>query len=452
MILRFATTGYQVSVARQRGQAARNAYFLNSVSPFAPCIEKCGFLALDYFHMQKTIKPLIQTNTTKIILVVLDGLGGLPVEGKTELEAAKTPNLDALARGSACGLHVPVAYGITPGSGPGHLGIFGYDPLECQIGRGILEALGLGLEIKRTDVAIRCNYSTIKDGVIIDRRAGRIPTELSRKLTERLQRELGNIDDAALTFAPGMEHRFALVMRFPEPLPRDAAMIRDTDPQKEGSPPLKPEPLSENAKKVADAAEKVIDRGHELLRNEEKANYILMRGFSNMPHIPGFREAFGLKSLAIAVYPMYRGLARLVEMDTPAVEGGVKDEVGFLKENYDEYDFFFLHVKKIDSCGEDGDFNGKAARIEEFDGLLPEILKLRPDVLVITGDHSTPAIIKGHSWHPVPVLIKSPYVLGGTSSSFSERECLKGELGIFPAVNIMPLALANAGRLKKFGA
>lgn len=402
--------------------------------------------------MQELIKPLIQKNGSKIVLVVLDGLGGLPVNGRTELETARTPNLDALAARSACGLHVPVAYGITPGSGPGHLGLFGYDPVECRIGRGILEALGLGLDVRRTDIAVRCNYATMMGGVITDRRAGRIPTEQSRKLTEKLQNELGRIDEAELIFAPGVEHRFAILLRFPEPIESDAAMIDDTDPQKEGTPPLYPSPGSQSAERVSRIAAKLINMAHEALKNEERANYILMRGFSSMPHIPTFQEAFGLRALAIATYPMYRGLARLVEMDSPAVEGGVEDEIEFLKQSYRNYDFFFLHVKKIDSYGEDGDFPGKVARIEEFDRLLPQLLALNPDVLVITGDHSTPALMKGHSWHPVPLLLSSSYVLGGLCASFSERECVKGELGIFPAVNILPLALANAGRLKKFGA
>ena len=403
--------------------------------------------------MQELIKPLIQKNESKIVMIVLDGVGGLPnASGRTELETADTPNLDALARGSACGLHIPVAYGITPGSGPGHLGIFGYDPIKCQIGRGILEALGLGMEVRKTDVAVRCNYATIKDGLITDRRAGRIPTEQSRKLTEKLQKEIKKIDDAELIFAPGMEHRFAVLMRFPDNLASDADMINDTDPQREGKAPVPPAALSKNAGRVSKIAEKLISKVQAILKDEEKANFILTRGFSNMPHIPNFDEAFGLNALAIATYPMYRGLARLVGMDTPALEGSVEDEITFLKQQYNEYDFFFLHVKKVDSYGEDGNFEGKAARIEEFDKLLPQILQLKPDVLVITGDHSTPAIMKGHSWHPVPVLLKSPYVLGGISNAFSERECVKGELGIFPALNIMPLALAHAGRLKKFGA
>ncbi len=402
--------------------------------------------------MQKIVKPLIQRNDSKIVLVVLDGVGGLPVNGKTELETASTPNLDALALDSACGLHIPVAAGITPGSGPGHLGLFGYDPLECQIGRGILEALGLGLEVRETDVAIRCNYATIKDGFITDRRAGRIPTDQSRKLTERLQKEINKIDGAEVTFAPGMEHRLAVLLRFPEALEPDAAAIPDTDPQKEGKAPLPPAPLTKNAEKVAGVAEKLISMAHEVLENEEKANFILTRGFSGRPDIPSFEEAFGLNALAIATYPMYRGLAKLVGMYAPALEGSVEDEIDFLKRNYGKYDFFFLHVKKVDSFGEDGNFEGKVARIEEFDRLLPRIFELKPDVLMVTGDHSTPAVMKGHSWHPVPVLLKSPYVLGNLCSNFSERECTKGELGIFPTVNLMPLALANSLRLKKFGA
>ncbi|MDA8240672.1 MAG: 2,3-bisphosphoglycerate-independent phosphoglycerate mutase [Nitrospiraceae bacterium] len=402
--------------------------------------------------MQKLLKGLVQKNSSKIVLVVLDGLGGLPLNGKTELEAANTPNLDALARAGACGLHVPVAYGITPGSGPGHLSLFGYDPVEFQIGRGILEALGLGMEVEKTDICLRCNYATIENGLIKDRRAGRIPTELSRKITEKLQSTIKKIDDAEVHFAPGMEHRFAVIFRFPESLSPAADAVNDTDPQKEGKAPLAPVASSPAAGRVAKVAEKFVAGVSAALKDEKQANYILLRGFSVMPHLPSFDEAYGLNAAAIATYPMYGGLAKLVGMSTPHVPGGVQDEIDFLKANYDSHDFFFLHVKKVDSYGEDGNFTEKCRRIEEFDALLPQILSLNPDVLMVTGDHSTPAILKGHSWHPVPVLIKSPYVLGDLCAGFSERECTKGELGIFPTVNLMPLALANAGRLKKFGA
>lgn len=402
--------------------------------------------------MQELIKNLTQKNSSKIILVVLDGLGGLPVNGKTELETANTPNLDALAKASACGLHIPVDIGITPGSGPGHFGLFGYDPIECRIGRGILEALGLKLDVRKTDIAVRCNYATIRDTLIVDRRAGRIPTEHSRKLTEKLQAEIKTIDEAELIFAPGMEHRFAVLMRFPEPLEPDAAAIEDTDPQLEGRAPLYPSPLSKNAERVSRVAEKFINIVHEVLKDEKQANYILMRGFSVKPDLPTFQETYGLKALAIATYPMYGGLAKLVDMETAEVKGDVADEIDFLEKNYKNYDFFFLHVKKIDSYGEDGNFTEKAARISEFDELLPRILGLNADVVMITGDHSTPAVMKSHSWHPVPALLKSPYVLGGLCNSFSERECHKGELGIFKTVKLMPLALAHSKRLKKFGA
>ena len=402
--------------------------------------------------MQKLIKDLIQKNNTKILFIVLDGLGGLPLNGKTELEVANKPNLNAIAARSACGLHIPVGMGITPGSGPGHLSLFGYDPVECQIGRGVLEALGLGIELKKTDIAIRVNYATVVNGIVKDRRAGRIPTDESRKITERLQKKIKRIDDVEIIFGPGMEHRFAAVLRFPDRLPKGAASIKDTDPQKEGKKPVPVTPTTSQAKKAAKVVEKLISKICELIKKEPQANSVLMRGFSQVPDIPHFEEVYGLKPLCIAVYPMYRGLARLIGMEAPALSGDIPEEIDFLKKNYKGYDFFFLHVKKIDSYGEDGNFEGKALKIGEFDNALPEILNLNPDVLVITGDHSTPSILKSHSWHPVPVLLNSPYVLGGTCNEFSERECLKGELGIFPTVNLMTLALANAGRLKKFGA
>jgi 2,3-bisphosphoglycerate-independent phosphoglycerate mutase len=402
--------------------------------------------------MQKVIKELLQKNNTKILLVVLDGLGGLPVKRKTELDAAQKPNLDKLARNSACGLHIPVSMGITPGSGPGHLSLFGYDPFEWEIGRGVLEALGLGIEIKKTDIAIRSNYATIESGVIKDRRAGRIPTDKNRELTGKLQQKIRMIDDVEIIFTPGMEHRSAIVLRFPEPLPKGSDLIKDTDPQKEGKPPVDVFPETPQAERVARIVKKLISNISDIIKNEPRANHILLRGFSQVPDIPHFGEAYGLKALCIAVYPMYRGLARLIEMDAPSMQGDIKEEIDFLKKNYHDYDFFFMHIKKLDSYGEDGNFQGKVSKIEEFDKALPEILSLNPDVLIITGDHSTPSVLKSHSWHPVPLLLKSPYVLGNTCKAFTERECIKGELGIFNTVNLMPLALANAGRLKKFGA
>lgn len=391
-------------------------------------------------------------------MVVLDGVGGLPVrEGRTELELARTPNLDALAKRSALGLHVPVDYGITPGSGPGHLGIFGYDPVKYQIGRGILEALGLGLEVRGTDIAIRGNYATVErvNGKIVvrDRRAGRIPTEENRRITKKLSEAIKEIDGVRVFLAPGMEHRVAILLRFPEPLPEGSDHITDTDPQKEGLEPLIPTGKKESSERVASILRKFISMVEDVLKDEPKANYLLLRGFSQKPKMESFEERFRLKACAIAVYPMYRGLASLVGMDLIDFEGStIRDQILALRDVWQDYDFFFMHVKKTDSYGEDGNYEGKVKVIEEFDSLLPEILELKPDVLVITGDHSTPSILKGHSWHPVPVLLYSPYVLGETSGRFTERECLKGELGIFPAKKLINLMLAHSLRLAKYGA
>ncbi len=405
---------------------------------------------------QELLRPLIASNTTKLVLVVLDGVGGMPINGVSELEGAKAPNLTALAASSACGLQVPVACGITPGSGPGHLGIFGYDPLRWEIGRGVLEALGLGIHLTENDIAVRCNYATaVRDDtkiIIKDRRAGRIPTDRSRQITGMLQEQIRQIDDAQVLLLPGMEHRFALVLRFSARLDQGADAIEDTDPQKEGLEPVVPAPSGSAARHVADIALKFVEKAALLLKGQERANYILLRGFSSVPAIPRFNEVYGLKSLAIATYPMYLGLTKLIGMDTLKVAGGIAEEVQALKESYGRYDFFYVHVKKTDSNGEDGNFQGKCRVIEEFDACLPGILSLAPDVLVITGDHSTPALIKGHSWHPVPVLLKSKYVFGKTSAAFTERECLKGELGTLHSTDIMSLMLANGMRLKKFGA
>ena len=404
------------------------------------------------------VDRLVHGNGSKILLVVLDGLGGLPVkDGNTELELAKTPNLDSLAKSSALGFHIPVDWGITPGSGPGHLGLFGYDPIRYEIGRGVLEALGLGLEVTHRDIAIRGNYATVEyvDGkpIVKDRRAGRIPTEENRRITARIREHIKEIDGVEVIMASGMEHRTAIVLRFPEPLPEGSDRINDTDPQEIGKPPLKPVGENPDAERVAQVVRKFIDRVAELLKDEPRANYLLLRGFSQKPKIPTMEERFGVKPCCIAVYPMYRGLASLVGMDLIEFEGSaLQDEIDTLKKVWDSYDFFFLHIKKTDSYGEDGNWQKKVSVIEDFDRHLPQLLELKPDVLAITGDHSTPSVLKGHSWHPVPLLINSPYVLGGTSERFTERECLKGELGMIPAQKIMNLLLANALRLKKYGA
>jgi 2,3-bisphosphoglycerate-independent phosphoglycerate mutase len=407
--------------------------------------------------MQEIIRDLLQPGDSKIVLCVLDGLGGLPFDGKTELEAALTPYLDELARGGACGLHIPVARGITPGSGPSHLGLFGYDPLKYEIGRGVLEALGLGIELTARDVAIRGNFATVKYDsgrpIITDRRGGRIPTEENKRIASRIREKIYTIDGVKVSITSGMEHRFALLLTFPEPLPVGADDISDTDPQKEGQSPLRPTPRRKEAEAVASLAEKFINLAGEIIRDEKVANYLLLRGFALYPNLSPFSKIYGLKAATTAAYPMYRGVAKLVGMELLEVaDTSTKSEVETLRRHFKEYDFFYFHVKKTDSYGEDGNYWGKVKVIEEFDSFIPEILSLNPDVLVVTGDHSTPAVMKAHSWHPVPFLLSSSYTRGGWSLGFSEKECLKGELGIFRATDVMTLILSHSGRLNKFGA
>ena len=400
------------------------------------------------------VKNLVVPNDTKILLVVLDGLGGAPFkDGKTELEYARTPNLDGLAAKSEVGLVHPVAPGITPGSGPSHLALFGYDPLKYNIGRGVLENLGLGVDLKPGDIAVRGNFCTVeeRDGklIVVDRRAGRIPTEENRRLCLRLQEAVREIDGVEVKFTPGMEHRFAVRLRG-EGL-REG--VPDTDPQKTGKPPVEPVPLRSEAERLALVLKRLIERAREILKDEQKANFILLRGISELPHIPPMEELFGVKPAAIATYPMYRGLAKLVGMDVLEVEPPtLEGELEALKRHWGEYDFFYLHVKKTDAMGEDGNFEGKVKVIEEFDRILPRILEMSPDVLVVTGDHSTPALIKGHSWHPNPFLLYSRYVIPSGVSSFDERSCARGNLRLYYAKEAMPLMLAHAMRLKKFGA
>jgi len=407
--------------------------------------------------MQELIRDLLITNDSKIVLCVLDGLGGLPLNGKTELETANTPHLDELARNGACGLHIPVSPGITPGSGPAHLGLFGYDPLKYEIGRGVLEALGLGLEITPNVMAIRGNFATVRyDGdkpIVVDRRAGRIPTKENRRITKKISKSLGTIDGVEVKLVSGMEHRFAMMLNFPKPIEIGSDDISDTDPQKEGRSPLKPIARKKEAAGVAQLIEKIIIQISNIIKDEPVANYILLRGFSLYPNLSPYSEVYGLKAACVAAYPMYRGLAKLVGMELLEVaDVSLGSELETLKRHFNEFDFFYFHMKKTDSYGEDGNFGGKVKAIEEFDNIIPEILKLNPDVLVVTGDHSTPAVMKSHSWHPVPFLLHSSNVRGSKGLGFSESDCLKGELGVFRAIHAMPLILSHAGRLKKYGA
>jgi len=396
------------------------------------------------------INSLIIRAQTKIVMLIMDGLGGLPRApgGKTELETANTPNLDALAERSSLGLTIPVAPGITPGSGPGHLAIFGYDPLQNEIGRGAMEALGVDFELGPDDLAARGNFCTIDtDGMITDRRAGRIGTNVNQELTRLLLTI--KMDGAEVFIEPIKEHRFVFILRAPGL--HDS--LSETDPQKTGVPPQPVCALDPQSEKAAILVNLFINSAQKTLANRHPANMILLRGFAKLPILPTVQEKYGLKAAAIAINGMYRGVARLVGMQVLDVNGQtLNDEFMTLEKYWDDYDFFYLHVKKTDTFGELGDFDGKVKAIEEVDGLLPHLTALKPDVIIVGGDHSSPAVLKSHSWHPVPVLIYSPFVCPDGLAEFGERACSRGSLGTIPAIHIMPIALANALRITKYGA
>lgn len=401
------------------------------------------------------LAELIVPAQTKIVMLIMDGLGGLPQEsgGRTELETARTPHLDALAERSALGLTVPVGPGITAGSGPGHLAIFGYDPIQYRIGRGALEALGVDFDLWAGDVAARGNFCTVDaENRLVDRRAGRLPTEASRELA----RLLGTIRMEGVEFfiEPVKEHRFAFVMRGAGL----EAALTETDPLKEGLSPLAVQATHPGSERAAELVNGFIDRARHLLAGKQPANMITLRGFDSLPALPKYGELFGLRAAAIAIHGMYRGVARLAGMQVLDIAGGTPggetaaDEFRTLEKHWNDFDFFYLHIKKTDTCGEKGDFAGKVQAIEEVDGLIPCLMALQPDVVIVSGDHSSPAVLKAHSWHPVPTLLYARHVRPDGIAEFGERACARGSLGVLPAKNIMPLALANAGRIAKYGA
>ena len=401
---------------------------------------------MDYLEL---VKELSIVSPTKIVLLVVDGLGGLPnpETGREELQIAMTPNLDELSAVGICGMADPVAPGITPGSGPGHLAVFGYDPVKFRIGRGALEATGIEVELEAGDIAARGNFCTVdKNGAITDRRAGRISTEKCTELCSLLDGM--SIDGIQAMVYPVREHRFVVVFRGEGLI----AEVSESDPSRTGVKPLEVEPLSPAAEKLAGIANQFAEKAKEVLAEHKPANMILLRGFSGRPEIPTMQEIYKLNPLAIAIYPMYRGLARLIGMNAVPAGQTMEDEIDSLKKEFNKYDFFFVHVKWTDSAGEDGDFGRKVKVLEQVDKAIPDIIKLNPDVLVVTGDHSTPAVLRGHSWHPVPVMIYSKYCRSDKVDRFSELEFNTGGLGHIQSTQIMPLAMANALKLTKFGA
>ncbi|HUE74241.1 MAG TPA: 2,3-bisphosphoglycerate-independent phosphoglycerate mutase [Pirellulaceae bacterium] len=388
-------------------------------------------------------------NDSKIVMLVADGLGGLPLSpgDKTELETANRPNLNALAAVGVQGGSIPVAPGIAPGSGPGHLGLFGYDPIQYVIGRGALEATGIGFELQPGDVAARGNFCTLDAaGEISDRRAGRIPSEESAPLAVRMRQV--KVPGVEMFVEPVKEHRFVVVFRGSGL----AGHVKDTDPQKTGVAPLTAEAVDAASKRTAEVANEFIAQATKLLAGEKKANGLTLRGFAERPHLPTYEEVYGLKAAAIAVYPMYKGLARLVGMDIVGQAQSLAEQMQVLEQIWAKYDFFFIHFKYTDSTGEDGNFDAKVKKIEELDAAIPRITALKPKVLIVTGDHSTPSYLRSHSWHPVPTLLVSDCCRPDGHTTFGENTCVRGGLGQFEAKYLMALALSNAGRMTKYGA
>ncbi|MBN1884290.1 MAG: 2,3-bisphosphoglycerate-independent phosphoglycerate mutase [Candidatus Krumholzibacteriota bacterium] len=400
------------------------------------------------------LRHLIHVNDSKIIFLVMDGLGGIRSETfpKTALEAAATPNLDRLAREGLCGRHMPVGMGITPGSGPAHFALFGYDPLapENDAGRGVVEVTGVGYELLDDDIAIRGNFATVDaGGVLVDRRAGRIPHEEGVRICRKMQEAISAIDDVETIVMPVREYRFGLVLRGPGLSPE----VEETDPQATGQAPLPPAAYDPKAEKTAAILASFVEKARAVLADEKKANAILLRGISRKPVIASFQERYRLDPVAVAAYPLYRGVARLCGMALAETGFTVEEEFETVRSLWKkDHDFFFVHVKKTDSYGEDGNHEKKVGVIEEVDRLLPMLLDLEPDVIIVTGDHSTPCALKSHSWHPVPFLIRSAVCGPDDVAAFHENACDHGGLGIFPATSIMTVALANAGKLMKYGA
>ena len=399
--------------------------------------------------LHELTRELHVKNSSKIVMLVADGLGGLPQQpgGLTELETATTPQLDAMAAEGVLGGSIPVLPGISPGSGPGHLGLFGYDPLEYQIGRGALEATGIGFELQPGDVAVRCNFCTLDEaGLIVDRRAGRISSEASAPLAISLRQV--SIEGYEVFVEPVKEHRFVVVFRGPNL----GGQVDDTDPQATGVARLPARAREAASEKTAEIANEFIRQAGEILASEKQANGLTMRGFAEKPAMPSFDEVYGLRAGAIAVYPMYKGLARLVGMELLGEAKTLNEQIDTLENQWDNYDFYFIHFKYTDSTGEDGNFAEKVRRIEELDAVIPRIRALEPTVVMVTGDHSTPAFMGSHSWHPVPTLLWSDRCRTDMNTAFGERQCVTGGLGQFEAKHLMTLALANAGRLSKYGA
>jgi 2,3-bisphosphoglycerate-independent phosphoglycerate mutase len=397
----------------------------------------------------------------KILMIILDGASDRPVNGITPLQHAETPNLDEIASLGISGIIDPIAPGIRPGSDVAHLSLLGYDPYEVYTGRGPFEAAGVGIDVKPGDIAFRCNFATVDNGIAVDRRAGRI------RGTKELAKAIGEvkIDDVEIIFKGSTEHRAAMVIRG-DGLSQD---VIPNDPAEDGRHVCKIEAINPEAERTAKILNKFVEETEKILeeheinrerreKGEPPANYILFRGVGEAPKLERFDERYGLKGGVIAAVALVIGIGRMCGMEyikTEGATGDVHSDVRMKMKNavraLEDHDFILMNIKGTDEMGHDGDFLGKSDFIQRIDESLAEIMDIGA-LVVITADHSTPVSVGGHSADPVPVVMKGEGVRVDDVKAYDEISSAKGGLLRIRGMNLLPILADLTNRAKKFGA
>ena len=404
----------------------------------------------------------------KVVLVIIDGLGDRPIselKDQTPLEAANTPNLDYFATNGITGIMNAIDVGIRPGSDTSHLAIFGYDPETHYTGRGIFEAAGIGMELKKGDIALRGNFATVtEDLIIVDRRAGRI--ENVSKLADALNGM--KIDGVRFFVKAGVMHRAGVVLRGSNL----SHMVSDNDPHEVGVKVKQVKALdnTEEAKFTASVINKFLEEAHKILKEHEvnkkrrkerllEANYILLRGASKLTHFEPFEKKYKLKACCIAGAGLYKGIAKVLGMDVLQVKGAtgtantdINAKFIAAKKALAKYDFVFVHIKYADNYAEDGNVFGKLKFIEKIDDALIHLIGIKDTLIVITADHSTPCKLKAHSGDPVPIVMFGEGVRTDKVKEFNERSCMQGGLGRIKGKDLMNEILNLIGKAKLYGA
>lgn len=403
--------------------------------------------------------------------MIIDGMGDRPLKElgyKTPLEAAITPNMDKMAENGICGIMDPIKPGIRPGSDTSHISILGYDPYEVYTGRGPFEAAGVGVDVLPGDIAFRCNFSTAdEDGIIIDRRAGRI-----REGTEELARSINgiNIDqDVEVIFKESTGHRAVLVLRGNGL----SDQVSDADPKHEGKAPKMVVAIdgSQEANKTANILNKIVKKSYEVLKNhplnlkridagKPPANIIIPRGAGAVPNVQPFGEKYGLKPVCIAETGLIKGIAKIAGMelvDIKGATGGIDTNLeniknGIIETASKDYDFMLINVDGADEAGHDGQMDEKIKFIEKVDVVIGELMRIEDIYFILTADHSTPISTMDHTGDPVPIVICGPEVRVDDVKNFNERSVTKGGLCRIRGNNIMDILMDLMNLSTKFGA